>query len=41
MRKIVKFLYWLLMSMTFLLLLFREHKISKLNHIDVEGSHLA
>lgn len=36
MRKVVKFVYWLLMSLMFLLLLFREHQISKLNHIDVE-----
>lgn len=36
MRKAIKFIYWLLMSFVFLLLVFKEHQISKLSHIDVE-----
>lgn len=37
MKKIIKFIYWLLMSLMFLLLLFRERQINKLNNIDVNS----
>lgn len=37
MKKFIKFIYWLLMSLVFLLLLFRERQINKLNNIDVNS----
>lgn len=36
MRKIIRFIYWILMSLMFIVLLLREHRISELNHIDVQ-----
>ena len=36
MKKVIKFIYWFIMSILFLLMLWREKKISELNHINLE-----
>ena len=36
MKKAIKFIYWLMMSFMFLLLLWREKKIDELNHINID-----
>lgn len=35
MKRILRFIYWLAMSVLFVLLLVREHRISQLRHIEV------
>lgn len=37
MRKSIRFIYWFMMSVMFLLLVFREYKLNQLNCIDLDG----
>lgn len=35
MKRIIKFIYWLMMSLIFILLVWKDKKINNLNHIEL------